>query len=108
MPDITAAKPAAGQPIETAWGTQVHDQIEGVQAGKASCTLSAATSGTVAVTFPRAYTVAPIVVATAVLNGNVWANVASITTTGCTLIGRSPTAATTTFDINWVAIGTPA
>jgi hypothetical protein len=28
MPDILAARPVAGQPIETAWGQQVHDAIE--------------------------------------------------------------------------------
>jgi pyruvate/oxaloacetate carboxyltransferase len=28
MPNITAARPVAGQPIETAWGDQVHDAIE--------------------------------------------------------------------------------
>lgn len=28
MPNLDAARPVAGQPIETAWGQQVHDSIE--------------------------------------------------------------------------------
>jgi len=32
MPDITAARPVAGQPIETAWGDQMHDAMEGIPA----------------------------------------------------------------------------
>ena len=30
MPDITAARPVAGAPIETLWGQQAHDLIESV------------------------------------------------------------------------------
>lgn len=28
MPDIASARPVAGQPIETAWGQQMHDAVE--------------------------------------------------------------------------------
>jgi hypothetical protein len=30
MPDITAARPTAGAPIESAWGGQVHDALESI------------------------------------------------------------------------------
>ena len=109
MPDIAAARPAAGAVVESSWGQQVHDQVEGVQAGKASCSISASTAGTIVpVTFPRAYLVAPIVVAAVMQGAGVWAVATAVTTTGLSLQLRAAASTTTTVDVGWVAIGTPA
>ena len=56
MPDIASARPVAGAPIETAWGTDMHDAVEGVQAGKANAVFSAATAVAIDIVFPRAFT----------------------------------------------------
>lgn len=61
MPDIAATKPADGAPIDTAWGQQVHDAIEGIQSGSASVVFTASpTSAELTVTFPRAFIGGPI------------------------------------------------
>jgi hypothetical protein len=87
----------------------VHDQVEGVQAGKQSVTLTAATgSALVPVVFPRPYTVAPIVVVSVAAGSGVWAVCPSVTTTGFNIQLRAPASVTTTADVNWVAVGTPA
>lgn len=115
MPDITAARPVSGTPIETGWGDQVHDAIEGIQSGKGTSVFSNAADGSVvAVVFPRAYTAPPVVlvapetslsravVAKVVLN--------SITTTGFSFQGQDTGGGLRTGNLpcHWIAIGTPA
>jgi len=114
MPDITATRPASGEPIATAWGDQVHDAIEGIQTGTVSVNITAGpTSWTVPVTFTRTYAVAPVAVAT-ISSGSLvfWCSVENITTTGMTVrvTRKDETAqgATTTQVVQWVAIGAPA
>jgi predicted secreted protein len=114
MPDIAATRPAAGAVVESAWGQQVHDQVEGIQAGTVTAPLSASAATTVTVTFPRAYLAAPVVVASAIfINGqpSVLATIQSAPTTTSVVL-RVWTAtganATGTYVIHWVAIGTPA
>jgi hypothetical protein len=114
VPDITATRPASGGNIDDAWGQQVHDHIEGIQAGSVNMTWSAnAVATPVVVTFPRAYTSPPIVVATCSggsgsVNNNIGVN--SVTTTQVTLGGREvrETAQSVTVPVFWMAIGTPA
>jgi hypothetical protein len=79
---------------------------ESVQHGKESVSLSASFSGTKVVTFDRAYTDLPNVVATST-NSNYFAIVKSITATGFTIgiTQKDGTSVTTTIDANWIAIG---
>lgn len=110
MPDITATRPAAGAPIDTPWGQQVHDMLEGIQSGQASVAGSG-TGVSVTVTFPRAYSAIPVVVATT-FGSTTTAVVAvnSITTTNFVLRIYTPAGQTLsgTQVANWLAIGTPA
>jgi len=110
MPDITATRPAAGAPIESAWGGGVHDAVEGIQAGKATVTFASSTaSGAVVVTFPRPYATPPNVVASIGALGNYWGLVGGITATQCQVQARSPVSiASGSVDVHWVAVGTPA
>jgi len=62
MGDIAAQRPAAGAPIESAWGGQVHDAIEGIQSGKVTITgITSSTGVTVTVTFARAFSAPPVI-----------------------------------------------
>jgi len=110
MPDITSARPASGAPIATAWGAEIHDALEGIQAGAASVSLSAAASGNVTVTFPRPYAVPPVVVASAVTGATYIGAPQNISTTSVQLavFTRSGSTATATVQLQWIAIGTPA
>ena len=113
MSDITATKPTAGAPIDTAWGQQVHDMLEGVQSGTVSTSLSSATvSGAVAITFPRAYATPPVVVVAPVAAGGLYHACldAAPTTTGALVRSafRDNTAQTATIPVHWIAIGVPA
>lgn len=110
MGDITSTRPASGAPIATAWGAEVHDQIEGIQAGSAAVTFSGSTaSNTVVVTFPRAYAAPPIVVVSLGVGAAAWAVVSAVTATSVSLQGRAPSSiASGSFAVNWLAIGTPA
>jgi len=115
MPDITATRPSSGAPIETAWGDQVHDMLEGIQHGSVVITLASANSGTAVVTFPRAYTAAPrvfLTVAATFSNGasHAWVPAAGVTATQLNIAtGRDDgTAASGSVTVNWLAIGTPA
>lgn len=110
MPDLTATRPASGAPIESGWGTQVHDAVESIQYGVASVTgITSSASGTTTITFPRAYVAPPIIVTTC------GSNVVNIGLTGLTATGvgfngrRTDGSGTaTTQDVNWIAIGTLA
>lgn len=108
MPDVTAVRPVAGQPIETAWGQQIHDAVEGIQAGTVA--LASSTTPNTPVTFPRAYVSPPIVVCQMVDPGSalIQPYAVSITTTGFTATARRTDSAATAATIHWVAIGTPA
>lgn len=111
MPDITATRPASAAVMESAWGQQVHDAIEGIQAGTATITLAAAATGTVTVTFPRAYSAPPTVVAThAGGGGTYFVNVGPITATTVVLTGahRAGSATSVSLAATWVAVGPPA
>ena len=115
MPDITATRPAAGAPIETTWGQQVQDMLEGIQTGTVNVVLSGASNGTAVVTFPRAYTVAPkvfLTIASTTSNtmAHVWVPSAGVTTTQLNVAaGRDDsTTVSSTIVVNWLAIGTPA
>ena len=109
MPDIAATRPAAGAPIESAWGGQVHDTLEGVQTGTATVTFSASTaSGVVTVTFPRPYASPPVVVAGGASGSNYWGNSTGVTATTVGIQGRSATSVSGSFPITWIAIGTLA
>ena len=115
MPDITAARPVSGAPIESAWGGQVHDQLEGVQGGQMTAASGATsiTSWTGTVTFPRPYTAPPVVVATVGAWGTTFymCIIQSITATNFVLlfVRRDGAAVSNiTAVANWLAMGTPA
>lgn len=109
MPDIAAVRPASGEPIASAWGGAVHDAVEGIQTGTGLVTGSAAV-GTLAVVFPRAYAVAPTVVATPQSSAGTWiASVSGITTAGFNLhLYKRDGSAISNLNVSWIAIGTPA
>ena len=114
MPDITAGRPIAGAPIETAWGDQVHDAIEGLQAGFVDIAISGAASATALVTFPRAYSAPPIVVVAGnSVTAGVVAKLSSTTpptATAFTAVAQhvAGTSGTWTVRVYWMALGTPA
>jgi hypothetical protein len=89
MPDIAAVRPVAGQPIETAWGQQVHDAIELVpkfQKGHLLVT-STGTSGEFSVTFSPAFAGEPVIIISPLHNSGgraIVASVTAITATGFT------------------------
>jgi len=114
VPDITAARPAAGAPIESSWGGQVHDSLEGLQTGQVSSTgpATAGASYDVNVVFPRPYASVPRVVATIAWNTTFYlAIVFGTSTTGFTLrFTRKDNATFTNVAhlADWIAVGTPA
>jgi hypothetical protein len=116
MPDITATRPADAAPVATDWGQQVHDMLEGIQVGTAAVVLSGTSTGTTAVTFPRAYASAPrVFLSMQVTNSNAashaWVSSGGpVTTTGFTCAaGRDDaTTGSTTLQVAWMAIGTLA
>ena len=113
MPDITASRPVSGQPIETGWGDQVHDLIEGVQTGSLNITFAAGTtSPAVAITFPRAYITPPTVIVCLQASGALYYVdlETAPTTTGVTVRAahRDATATSVTVICHWIAVGTPA
>lgn len=110
MPDIAAARPVSGAPIESAWGQQVHDQLEGLQSGVATLAgITNTSTVTIAVTFPRPYVAPPVI---ALITGSVVVHPAysNLTATGVTLTARRTdgAAGATTQPIYWIAVGTPA
>jgi hypothetical protein len=114
MPDITATRPAAGAPIETGWGQNVHDTLEGmpyVQSGTASGSTSNASTVDISVTFPRAYASAPHVVCALIAGAITYqASVFSRSATGCVIrCGRNDASnSTQSFTVDWMAVGTLA
>lgn len=115
MSDIAAARPTAGAPIESTWGGQVHDLVEGIQAGFVDVTLTGAASGTVLVPFPRAYVTPPIVVVTGNSGGTAGLVAKTSATTPPTTAAFTAvvqhvagTTGTWTVRVHWMAVGTPA
>ena len=106
MPDIVAARPASGAPIESGWGQQMHDAVEGVQAGAGTIPAIAGPVGTLVVTFPRAYAAPPIVVASAVSSSGFWIiAVGAISATQVTLYSsRRDGSNVSAIVANWVAV----
>lgn len=75
-----------------------------IQSGFTTVDLVASNQGTKAVTFPVAFASAPRVVASSA-NGDLVANVQSVTTTGCTLTLYRPAGAVTfTGTVTWIAV----
>ncbi|MCJ7550081.1 MAG: hypothetical protein MUQ30_10405 [Anaerolineae bacterium] len=117
MPEITAARPVAGQPIETAWGDQMHDAMEALPSTLRGFQVIAApnTPGTSAVLpFAGATFISqPTVMVSAAVqdtSGMIVAGVSAITTTGftCYIERSNGLNITTGTTIYWVAVGTLA
>ena len=112
MPDIAAVRPASGEPIASAWGTTVHDMLEGIQVGSVNVVFPSGSTGTdQVVTFPRAYTAPPrVFVQTLIGSARYFAIVSAVTATTCTVTATDKTNATSTatVPVQWLAIGTPA
>jgi hypothetical protein len=113
MPDIAAARPTSGVTIETAWGQQVHDWVEGLQSGEVTITLGGANpfTGTAVVTFPKAYQVPPALVvgARAASNMKLSSMALNVTTTGFTAVMfRDGGSAGAVAYATWIAVGKPA
>lgn len=112
MPDISAARPIAGAPIETAWGDEIHDQLEGLQAGTVPLTVTAVARYDYTLTFPRAYAAAPTVIVGVVGGNTNLVGLVGLPSTTQVVIGvfrrdgANLTAGSVT--ITWLAIGTPA
>lgn len=111
MPDLMSTRPSSGQPIATAWGDEVHDALEGIQAGSAVLTNANANAASLAIVFPRPYATPPIVVASVAANTTFnYALAHTATTTGVTLmtVRRDGVATSASITVHWIAIGTPA
>jgi hypothetical protein len=111
MPDIAANRPASGAPIESTWGGQVHDQVEGIQAGVATMPSAVAGNASLVVVFPRPYTAPPVVCVGSPGSSFFMAQVAGITASQCTLYVRDirdAQAGTGVTTVQWIAVGTPA
>lgn len=113
MPDITATRPVDTAPVDTAWGQQVHDILEGIQTGTGVNVpfSGGTTAASSTVTFPRAYVSAPVVIAQRETGTgtspkiHVWA--VNITTTSFTINGATGdgTTSSNTIACRWIAIG---
>ena len=107
MSDIASARPVSGQPIATAWGGEIHDQLEGLQAGTVSVSgITSTVTGTKAVVFPKPYATAPVIVVSNP-SGVVNVGAASLTVTGFTAQARriDGSGTATTQPVNWIAVG---
>lgn len=117
MPDIVAARPASGASIESAWGGQVHDLLEGIQAGKLTVNVANTAVQGATITFPKPYASNPTLImscAGTYSSSSVHAFIAnsgaSLTPTQCGIaVGRDDGVASSgTFIVHWLAIGTLA
>ena len=102
--------PNSGEIVATSWGKAVADAHNGIQSGQATVAVSSQNSGSVVVTFPRAYASPPMVVATPLFVGGWFGAVNAVTTTQATIAAwfRDATAQTANIPMQWVAIGVPA
>lgn len=107
MADILT--PAPGDEIVADWGASVAAAINGIQAGTTTVPISSAATIIYAVTFPKAYKVAPAIQATSGPgNGNKWvAAYTNVTTSGfgIVLFARDGVAGTANVTVSWLAIG---
>lgn len=107
MPDIAAARPTAGAPIESAWGGQVHDAVESIQYGTVNVSgITSSASSTVPVVFPRPYASTPVIVATCASNV-VNIGMSAPSATGVSFNGRRTdgSGTATAQDVGWIAVG---
>jgi hypothetical protein len=106
--------PTAGEPVAEAWGDVVHDAVVAmdIQVGSLNITHSAQPSVSVAVTFPRPFASAPIVVASLdnAVSASMVPKVLTPTATGFTAISQDTgsTARTGTTRYSWIAYGARA
>lgn len=111
MSDIVADRPVSGQAISASWGAEVHDAIEGLQAGTVNMTMAGPTGPGVNIVFPRAYATPPMVFA-AVLIGSAryFAIVSAVSTTGCSInaTDKNDSTSSAALVLQWFAIGKPA
>jgi hypothetical protein len=111
MPNITAARPAAGAPIETAWGQEVHDKIEAtplIQAGTVNIVFASAGQAQTAVTFPIPFASPPAVTGCMVGGSTLLPATSGVTASGFTASLRhyDNTAQSVTIGFAWIAVGT--
>jgi hypothetical protein len=102
-------RPAAGAPIESAWGSLAHDTAvaQDIQRGTATAPAGGA-SVTVAVVFPRAFASTPTVVASVSGSSGVFVagtGGASATQVNVLVFRRDGANVATTVPVDWVAIG---
>jgi hypothetical protein len=106
MPDIAAARPVAGQPIETAWGQNVHDAVEGTPTiifGFGEVNFATFTDGAVVLTHPAMVNVARASI-TPRLRGLI-ATTEENTTTSLKVVLRSPTNLTGNQIFDYILVG---
>lgn len=114
MPDLTPTRPADAAPVATDWGQAVHDMLEGIQTGFVDIVMSAASTATSAIVFPRAYASTPtVLVSVNSASTGVVGKTSSTTpptTTGFTaaVVHVAGTNVSATIRLYWIAIGTPA
>ena len=112
MADITAQKPVSGAPIESGWGAEIHDAIEGIQYGRNSVVFAAASDANLVITFPRAYASTPAVIVSldAGVTRALVGKATAVGTSGFTFQGQHTSGGTASGSVNfsWIAIGTPA
>jgi hypothetical protein len=112
MPQISAARPTAGQPIETAWGDQVHDAVEAtpdILHERSAITGNGTAEAQIVVAFGRAYAAVPTVTATMhSFDGNIYiVDIAAVDTVSVTLraFNRSGANWSSLNSIHWQAAG---
>jgi hypothetical protein len=114
MSDIVSPRPVAGEAIASAWGQEVHDNIEGIQAGQTiQVSGSNVTAWDINVVFPRPYATVPNFLASYGPQGTTFymAIVKSVAVDGAVVtVTRKDSAAVSGISgiINWIAIGTLA
>jgi hypothetical protein len=111
MASTAIATPVSGETILQSWGAQVAAAHNGIQSGAVNVSVSSGSTGSTAVTFPRPFSAAPIVVAVQA-SGNTafFAMIFGISATGFTaaIQHRDGTAgAAGPLVVHWVAIGLP-
>jgi hypothetical protein len=104
------ARPAAGSPIDAAWGGVAHDAAvaQDLQSGTASVVASSDAAASLAVTFRRPFASAPVVLVSQGAGSAGWIAYSSgVTATGFTAHAatKAGNAASGTIAVAWVAIG---
>jgi hypothetical protein len=104
------SRPAPGAPIDAAWGVVVHDAAvaQDIQSGTASVVASSDASASLAVTFPRPFAAAPVVLVSQSAGSAGWIAYSSgVSATGfsASVTTKAGNAASATVPVAWVAIG---